>query len=156
MKSVIKIIMSLLLIILITIICCIVFIPNVPNFKEMSEYKYIDNNKENIYEVIARTVTLLGEHCYKIDKDIGIEILNGISFKKKTNMTCTDSDMYLEFYFKNNEKRVLSFECGNMHYKDEKYILKNEVILYNEDQYVFDDITDGMIVVSEEDKIECR
>ena len=132
------------------------FIPNVSNFNETGLYKYIENNKDNVDQVIVRTVTLLGENCYKINTLDGYNILNNISFKKKTNMTCTDSDMYIEFYFKNNEKRILSFEFGNMHYKDEKYDLENEVILYNRDQYVPDKINNGMIIVSDSNKVECR
>lgn len=156
MKDIFKVICLIFLIILITVICCFIFIPNVSKFNETGLYKYIENNKDNVDEVIVRTVTLLGENCYKINILDGYNILNNISFKKKANMTCTDSDMYIEFYFKNNEKRILSFECGNMHYKDEKYELKNEVILYNKDQYVPSKINNGMIIVSDCDKVECK
>ena len=156
MKDIFKVICLMIFIILITVICCFMFIPNVSNFNETGLYKYIENNKDNVDQVIVRTVTLLGENCYKINTLDGYNILNNISFKKKTNMTCTDSDMYIEFYFKNNEKRILSFECGNMHYRDEKYDLENEVILYNRDQYVPDKINNGMIIVSDSNKVECR
>ena len=156
MKDIFNVICLIFLIILITVICCFMFIPNVSNFNETGLYKYIENNKDNVDQVIVRTVTLLGENCYKINTLDGYNILYNISFKKKTNMTCTDSDMYIEFYFKNNEKRILSFECGNMHYRDEKYDLENEVILYNKDQYVPDKINNGMIIVFDSNKVECR
>ena len=156
MKKSLKFIIFLILVIFVTIACCFIFIPDVPKFKESSEYKYLINNKNNVESVVVRTVTLLGERCYKIDNEKGYDILNDISFKKKTNMTCTDSDMYMEFYFKNDNKRILSFECGNLIYRDEKYKLKNEVILYNEDEFVPDKIKNGMIVISNDNLIECK
>lgn len=156
MKKSLKFILFLVLVIFVTIACCFIFIPDVPNFKESSEYKYLINNKNNVESVVVRTVTLLGERCYNIDNEKGYDILNDISFKKKINMTCTDSDMYMEFYFKNDNKRILSFECGNLIYRDEKYKLNNEVILYNEDEFVPDKIKNGMIVISNDDLIECK
>lgn len=156
MKNSLKVIIFLVFVIFVSITCCFIFIPDVPKFKESSEYKYLIYNENNLESVVVRTVTLLGERCYKIDKEKGYDILNGISFKKKTNMTCTDSDMYMEFNFKNENKCILSFECGNLIYRDEKYKLKNEVILYNEDEFVPGKIKSGMIVISDDDMIECK
>lgn len=156
MKSILKVVFLLTIVIVITVIGCFIFIPDVPKFKETSEFKYIDNKKDDVEEVIIRTVTLLGERCYKIESDKGYAVLNIISFKKKVNMTCTDSVMYLEFYFENGEHRELYFECGNLIYKDEKYELKEEIILYNEDEFVPDEITDSMIIVSNANRVECK
>lgn len=156
MKDIFKIISVLLLVVLITIISCFIFIPDVPKFNKTSEYKYIENNKNNLNEVIVRTVTLLGERCYKIDVSEGYNIFKNISFKKKANVTCTDSDMYMEFYFKNDSKRVLQFECGNLLYKGERYELKNKIVLYNSDEYLPDEIDEGMIIISNKDMVQCK
>ena len=48
MKDIFKIIAYIISIIFITLIICIFFIkPNQLNFKELSEFKYIDNNRLN-------------------------------------------------------------------------------------------------------------
>ena len=64
--------------------------------------------------------------------------------------------MYMEFYFKNDSKRVLSFECGNLLYKGERYELKNKIVLYNSDEYLPDEIDEGMIIISNKDMVQCK
>lgn len=157
MKDIFKIIAYIISIIFITLIICIFFIkPNQLNFKELSEFKYIDNNKNNIKEINIRTETLLGKHCYKIDIDKGYNTLNNLTIKKQSDIRCTDSDMYIDVYFNNEEKKSFKFECGNFVYNQKRYKLKKQILIYNKDEYLPEKITEDMIIISNEDKVECK
>lgn len=156
MKRITKYLTIIIFAILITLILCFIFIKDIPNFKETKEYMFIELNKNNIEKVIVKTNTLLGEHCYKIDNKKGYNILSNIEIKKEAKVTCTDSDMYLEFYFKNGKKRTLSFECENLKYNDKKYKLKENIILYNEDNYLPKKVTENMIIISNKDTVNCN
>jgi hypothetical protein len=157
MKDILKIIIPIILVIIITLICCHFFIkPNLLNFKETTEFRYIENNKNNIDEFIIKTVTLLGEHCYKIDINKGYDILNNTIIKKESKSRCMDSDMYLEIYFNNGTNRKILYECENLVYNNIRYELKNQILLVNKDEYMPDKITQNMIIISDKDKIACK
>ena len=157
MKYTAKIIIYIILIIIVTLIICTFFIkPNPLKFKETNEFKNIEYNKDNIKEINIRTETLIGRYCYKIDIEKGYKLLNNISIKNKTNMICTDSDMYIEVYFNNNTKNTFKFECGNLVYNQDRYKLKNKIKLYNKDEYLPNEITEDMIIISNVDKVECK
>ena len=156
MKKIIKYISVIILVILVTLILCITFLKDIPNFKETKEYIEIKHNKSKIDKVIVRTVGLLGEHCYQIDNKKAYNILENISIKKEKDIRCMDSDKYLDFYFKNNKKITLSFECEFLKYKDKRYKLKEDIIVYNKDEYLPKKITDSMIIVSNKDSVNCN
>ena len=48
------------------------------------------------------------------------------------------------------------FEGENFVYNNKKYKLKNDIILINKDEYESDKITEDMVIVSNENKIECK
>lgn len=157
MKDSLKVIIPIILVMVITLICCKTFIkPNVPKFQETSDFRYIENNKDNIEMFIVKTNTLLGEHCYKIDIDKGYNVLKNISIKKEIQMTTFDSNMYLEIYFNNGKLKSFYFEGDNLVYNGKKYELNNNVILFNKDNYVPDKTTKTMIIISSKDEIECN
>ena len=157
MKDILKVIVYIIVIMIITLICLKIFIKqNILNFKETKEFRYIEKNKDNISEFIVKTDTLLGEHCYKIDINKGYDILNNIIIKKEAKYMCTDSDYYLEVYFKNGTNKKILFECENLVYGGIRYQLKDEINLVNKDEYMPDKITKATIIISDEDKVECK
>lgn len=157
MKNSLKVIVYIILVIIITILLCIIFIkPKVLNFKVTEEYQYIQNNRKNIEEIIIRTNTQLGKICYKLDPKKGYDTINNISIKKETEFWCSDSNLYLEFYFKDGVYKKIYFECENLVYDGINYELKDKILLVNKDEYIPDKVTKGMIFVSNEDKIECK
>lgn len=111
------------------------------NFTEVDELKYVNENKDNVTDFIVETNTLLGRHCYQINKQIGIEELNKIEIKEEADITVTDSDMYYKVVFNDGEIKTFDFEGNNFVYNDKKYELKDSI-------YVF--------VLSEENEIECK
>jgi len=157
MKDGLKIVIYIILVMLITFILCCIFIkPKVLNIKEIEEYKYIQKNKINIKEVIIRNETQLGIGCYKLDTNKAYEILNNIEIKKEAKIWCSGENKYLEFYFNDGTNKEFYFECVNFVYDNVYYELKEEVILVNKDEYMPGEITKGMIIVSNEDIIECK
>jgi len=157
MKNSLNIFIYIILIIVITLICCMFFIkPKVFNFKSTQEYEYIQNNKMDIEKIIVRSDAQLGESCYKLDIKDGYDILNKMDIKREAEVWCSDSHIYLEFYFNDGIYKDIYFECGNLVYDGINYELKDEIILINKDEYILDKITEGMIIVSNEDKIECK
>ena len=157
MKYSIKVIIQISIIIVITLICCMLFVkPKLFNFKAMKEYAYIQNNRKEIEKIIIRTDTQLGEFCYNLDVDMGYKILNNIDIKKESELWCSDSREYLEFYFKDGTYKKFNFECENLVYDGVSYELNDKVILVNKDDYMPDKITKGMIVVSNMDIIDCN
>ena len=156
MKKSLKFIIYIILIMTITFILCFIFIkPKVLNLKTTKEYEYIQNNKKNIEEVIIRNEAQLGTTCYKLDTNKGYEILNNIEIKKEAG-GCYSDNKYLEFYFKDGTNKKIKFECENLIYDGKRYELENKVVLFNKDEYMPEEITEGMIVVSNEDKVECK
>lgn len=156
MKNILKIIIYIVLVMFITFIVCIVFIkPKVFDFKATKEYEYIQNNKKDIEKIIIRNIGQLGESCYKLGMEEAYEILDNISIKKETGF-CSSSDVYLEFYFDDGIYKRIYFECENLFYDNKRYELEDRIILFNEDEYVLDEITEGMIIVSNKDKIDCN
>lgn len=152
-----KVIVYIFFVVLITLFFCIVFIkPKVLDFKLIDEFQKVNDNKDKIEEMIIRTETLLGKFCYKIDVNKGFKFLNNIVIKKESNSRCMDSDMYLVVYFEDGESEEFYFECGNFVYDGLRYKLKKEIKLYNKDEYIPDIITDDMMIISNDDKIECR
>ena len=157
MKTSLKFITYIILVIVITLILCSIFIkPKTLNFKITNEFQNVQKNRKNIEEIIVRSETLLGRFCYKLDIDKGYEILNNIYIKKQAKMMCTDSDKYLEVYFKDGTNEEFLFECENLVYNGIRYELKDKIMLFNKDEYIPDKITKGMIIVSNEDRIECK
>ena len=75
---------------------------------------------------------------------------------KETKFWCSDSDKYLEFYFKDGTYKGIHFQCEYLVYDGINYELKDKVILVDKDVYIPDKITKGMIIVSDEDKIDCK
>ena len=53
-------------------------------------------------------------------------------------------------------KKSFYFDCESLVYDNIHYDLKDDVILLNKDEYMPDKITKGMIIVSNEDRIECK
>ena len=157
MKNSLKVVIYIILVIIITVVLCSIFIkPKVLNLKVTEEYQYIENNKKNIEEVIIRNEAQLGTSCYKIDTNKAYEILSNIKIKKETKMWCSSGNMYLEFYFNEETKKGFYFECESLVYDSTHYELKEDVILVNKDEYIPDKTTKGMIIVSNEDKIDCK
>jgi len=157
MKNSLKVVIYIILVIIITVVLCSIFIkPKVLNLKVTEEYQYIENNKKNIEEVIIRNDAQLGISCYKIDTNKAYEILNNIKIKKETKMWCSSGKMYLEFYINDGTMKSFSFDCESLVYDNTHYELKEDVILVNKDEYIPDKTTKGMIIVSNEDKIDCK
>ena len=125
------------------------------NLKATKEYEYIQNNKKNIEEVIIRNEAQLGTSCYKLDINKAYEILSNIEIKKEAG-GCYSNNKYLEFYFKDGISKKIKFECENLIYDGKRYELDDKVVLFNKDEYMPDKITKGMIIVSNEEKIECK
>ena len=152
-----KVLVYIILLIIFTLICCIFFIkPKVFDFKVTQEYEYIQNNKMDIDEIIIRLNSQLGEYCYRLDVESGYDILNNIEIKKEAELWCSDSSKYLEFYFNDGTYKEIYFECVNLLYNNVYYELEDEIILVNKDDYMPDKITKGMIIVSNENKIDCK
>lgn len=157
MKTSLKVIIYVILVILITLILCSIFIkPKTLNFKITNEFQNVQKNKNNIEEIIVRSETLLGKFCYKLDIEKAYDILNNIYIKREAKMTCTDSNKYLEVYFKNGTNEEFFFECENLVYNGIKYELKDKIILFNKDEYIPNKITKGMIIVSDKDRVDCK
>ena len=157
MKKSIKFIIYIILVMVITFIVCFIFIkPKLLNLKTTEEYEYIQNNKKNIEEVIIKNEAQLGTTCYKLDTNKAYEILNNIEIKKEAKIWCSGENKYLEFYFNDGTNKEFYFECVNFVYDNVYYELKEEVILVNKDEYMPGEITKGMIIVSNEDIIECK
>ena len=156
MNKNLKFIIYIILVIIITFILCFVFIkPEVLNLKATKEYEYIQNNKKNIEEVIIRNEAQLGTSCYKLDINKAYEILSNIEIKKYAG-GCYSDNKYLEFYFNDGISKKIKFECENLIYDGKRYELEDKVVLYNKDEYMPEEITSGMIIVSNEDKVECK
>jgi hypothetical protein len=157
MKASLKVIIYIILVTIITLILCSLFIKSKTlNFKITNEFQKVQKNKKNIEEIIVRSETLMGKFCYKLDIDKAYDILSNIYIKSEAKMTCTDSDKYLEVYFKDGTNEEFFFECENLVYNGIRYELKDKVMLFNKDEYVPDKITKGMIIVSNEDRVECK
>jgi len=157
MKNSLKVVIYIILVIIITVVLCSIFIkPKVLNLKVTEEYQYIENNKKNIEEVIIKNDAQLGTTCYRLDINKAYEILNNIEIKKETKKWCSGGNMYLEFYFKNEVKKSFYFDCESLVYDNTHYELKEDVILVNKDEYIPDKTIKGMIIVSNEDKIDCK
>ena len=157
MKKYLKYICYIIIVIIITFILCVIFIkPKVLNLKTTKEYEYIQNNKKNIKEIIIRNEAQLGTTCYRLDINKSYEILNNIEIKKETKKWCSGGKMYLNLNFYDGTKKNFYFDCESLVYDNIHYELKNEVILVNKDEYMPDKITKGMIIVSNEDKVECK
>ena len=71
-------------------------------------------------------------------------------------MWCSSGKMYLEFYINDGTMKSFSFDCESLVYDNTHYELKEDVILVNKDEYIPDKTTKGMIIVSNEDKIDCK
>ena len=156
MKRSLKFIIYIILVMIITFILCFIFIkPKVLNLKTTKEYEYIQNNKQNIEDVIIRNEAQLGTSCYKLNTNKAYEILNNIEIKKESG-GCYSDNKYLEFYFKDGTNKKIKFECENLIYDGKRYELEDKVVLFNKDEYMPEEITKGMIIVSNEDKIECK
>jgi hypothetical protein len=139
------------------LILCFIFIkPKTFNLKITNEFQNVQRNRNNIEEVIIRQETLLGQFCYKLDIDRGYDILNNISIKREAKMMCMDDDKYLEFHFKDGSNEEFYFECENLVYNGIRYELRDKIILIDKDQYFPKKITEGMIIVSDDDRIECK
>lgn len=155
-KKNLKMIIYIFLVMFITFVLCMIFIkPKVLNLKWTKEYEYIQNNKKNIEEVIIRNKAQLRTSYYKLDINKVYEILNNIEIKKETGF-CSRSNVYLEFYFKDKINKTITFECENLCYDGKRYELKDQVTLYNKDESIPDKITESMIIVSNEDKTDCK
>ena len=156
MKKSIKFIIYIVLVMVITFIVCFIFIkPKLLNLKTTEEYEYIQNNKKNIEEVIIKNEAQLGTTCYKLDTNKAYEILSNIEIKKEAG-GCYSDNKYLEFYFNGGISKKIKFECENLIYDGKKYELEDKVVLFNKDEYMPEEITKGMIIVSNEDKIDCK
>ena len=157
MKNILKVLIYIILVIIITFVLCSIFLkPKVLNLKVTEEYKYIQNNKKNIKEIIIRNEAQLGTTCYRLDINKAYEFLNNIEIKKETTKWCSGGIMQLKFNFNDEITKDFYFECENLIYDNIHYELKDDVILFNKDEYIPDKITKGMIIVSNKDKIECK
>ena len=157
MKDIFKIIISIIIVAVITFVLCIIFIkPKVLSIKATKEYEYIQNNKKNIEKVIIRNEGQLGTSCYELEKTKAYEILNNIEIKRESKIWCSGGKKYLEFYFKDGIKKEFRFDCESLVYDNVYYELEEEILLVNKDEYMSDKITKCMIVVSDEDEIECK
>ena len=157
MKNIFKVIIPIILVAILTIILCSIFIrPKTLNFKITNEFQNVQKNKKNIEKIIVRSETQLGNFCYKLDINKAFDILSNIYIKGEAKMMCTSSDKYLEVYFKDGTNEEFFFECENLVYNGVKYELKDKVELFNKDEYIPEKITKGMIIVSNEDKVECK
>lgn len=157
MKNILKVIIYIILVMFITFILCVIFMkPKVFNLKTTEEYEYIQNNKKNIEEIIIKNEAQLGTSCYKLNTNEAYEFLNNIEIKKETKKWCSGGKMYLNFNFNDGITKEFYFDCESLVYDNIYYDLKDGVILLNKDEYMPDKITKGMIIVSNEDRIECK
>ena len=157
MKDILKILIPIIIVAVITFVLCIIFIkPKVLSIKATKEYEYIQNNKKNIEKVIIRNDAQLGISCYELEINKAYEILNNMEIKKESKIWCSGGKKYLEFYFKDGIKKEFYFDCESLVYDNVYYELEEEILLVNKDEYMPDKITKGMIVVSNEDEIECK
>ena len=157
MKVSLNVITYIILVTIITLILCSIFIkPKTLNFKITNEFQNVQKNKKNIEEIIVRSETLMGKFCYKLDINEAYDILNNIYIKGEAEMMCTDSDKYLEVYFKDGTNEEFFFECENLVYNGIRYELKDKIRLFNKDEYVPNKITKGMIIISNEDRVDCK
>lgn len=105
-------------------------------FEDTNEYTYINNNRDKVNKFVVQTVTLLGRHCYEVDKTEGLNVLDNLKIEAATNMYETDSDMYYDVYFEDGIVKSFKFNVGNLVYKGNRYKLNNfkEFILSTENE----------------------
>lgn len=156
MKNIFKVVIPIILVAVTTLVLCSMSIkPKVFIFKATNEYMYIQNNRKNIKEVTIRYEAQLGKSCYKIDTNKAYDILTNVSIQKDGSW-CSGPNLYLEFHFENGRDEKIYFDCGNLIYNGISYKLKDEVSLVIKEEYMPNEITKGMIVVSKADEIECK
>ena len=157
MKDILKIVIPIIIVAVITFVLCIIFIkPKVLSIKATKEYEYIQNNKKNIEKVIIRNEGQLGTSCYRLDIKTAYEILNNMEIKRESKKWCSGGENYLQFYFTEGTKREFYFDCESLVYDNTYYELEEEIILFNDDEYMPDKITKGMIIVSNKDEVDCE
>lgn len=110
---------ALLLIIILLLCGCV---PKL-TFKDTKEYIYTNYNRDKVTKFVVETDTLLGKHCYEINKEEGLKELDSLEIKKETKMYSTDSDMYYRVYFEDGTIKSFKFNGGNLVYKYKYYLL---------------------------------
>lgn len=143
------------------------------DFKEINDFKFVKDNKENIEKIVLKTSTLLGEKCYLVDTEKAYDLLDNITIKEETSEHITDSNIYIMVHFNENiknkyyfekeklyeEKIVKSFwfESAHLVHSGKKYILEKEPLFFINKDEVPENIDEEVnTVLIAEEEIECE
>lgn len=94
--------------------------------EDVEGYTYITNNKDKVDKFIVETDTLLGKHCYVVNKEEALKAFEGLKIKKETKEYLTDSDTYYKIYFENGNIKTFKFNGENLVYNGKNYELDNK------------------------------
>ena len=143
------------------------------DFKEIEDFKFVKENKENIDKIVLKTETLLGEKCYLVNTKEAYNLLDNITIKNETNKHITDSNFYIMVHFNENvknkyyfeqeklyeEKVVKSFwfESTHLVHSGKKYLLEKEPLFFINKDDVPENIDKELnTVLIAEREIECE
>lgn len=142
------------------------------DFKETDDFKFVQENKENIEKIVLKTVTLLGEKCYLVNTEEAYNLLDNITIKHETLEYISDSNSYIMVHFDENiknkyyfekeklyeEKIVKSFwfESTHLVHSGKKYVLEKEPLFFiNKDSVPENIDTELNTVIIAEKEVEC-
>lgn len=95
-------------------------------FTDTKEYIYTNHYRDKVDKFVVETDTLLGKHCYEVNKGDALNMLDKIEIKKETKTYSTDSDSYYKIYFENGEVKTFMFNGENLFYNGKYYELENK------------------------------
>lgn len=138
-------------------------------FKEIKDYLFVVENKENIEKIVLKTDT---EKCYLLNTEETFKFLDNINTLEEATEYITDSNFYIMVHFNDNidkkyyfekqklyeEKIVKSFrfEGENLIHSGKKYKIESAPIFFTNKDEVPSDINEGdnTLIIAER-QIEC-
>ena len=143
------------------------------NFKEIKDYIFITENKENIEKIVLKTDIGSGEKCYLLNTEEASGLLDNIIISEETTDHVTDSDFYVMVHFNENIKRkyyfekqklyeekivkTFWFEGSNLVHSGKNYKLEKSPIFFTNKNDIKEDIDkENSIIIAAEREIECE
>ena len=142
-------------------------------FKDVKDYIFIKDNKENIEKIVLKTDTLLGEKCYLLNTEETFEFLDNINKLEETSEYVSDSNYYVMVHFNDNidkkyyfekqklyEEKIVKtfwFEGSKLIHSGKKYKLEKEPMFFINKSEIPENIDKekNTIIVAERE-IECE